>query len=90
VLHLLVSQSIEDEQSLTAIRHDAGISQYGQLLGHIGLRAAEYRLQVADARLAPPQFVKNPQSGLVREQAEQVRGLLMSSLHSRCIPYYMQ
>jgi hypothetical protein len=54
MFHLLVGQPIEDEEPLAAIRHDASISKHGQLLGYVGLRAAEDRLQVADARLAPP------------------------------------
>jgi len=65
-----VSQPIEDVQPLPAIFHHTGISKHGQLLRDVRLWAVEDLLQVADARLAPPQFVKNAQPGLVSEQTE--------------------
>jgi hypothetical protein len=84
-LYAGIRQPIEDVQPLPAISHDASISKHGQLLRDIGLRTVEDSLQVTDARLPSLQFVKNPQPGLVREQAEQLRSLLVSFVHSRCI-----
>jgi hypothetical protein len=62
VLHPRVDQAVEDVDALAPVGDHVRLPKDAQLLRDVGLRTAEYGLQVAYAGLVSPQLIQDAQA----------------------------
>jgi len=70
MLHLRIGHTIVDEEPILAVGDHPGLPKHAQLLGHIGLGSAQYRLEVTHTGLSPPQLVQDAETGWVGQEVK--------------------